>query len=236
MPNFIGYITHLAGLWHEVWLPVVLVLIFWCFPTGLVGWWLKAQPMRESELKLRLTMLVQRAGFQQITLNVWPVTRRKRANAMVSGFFRFRIDIADYFIRQFKLEELEFILAHELGHVKRKHIWKRRMIAFLGIPPWVGLKILLGGTALLPAVMVVLVYLILYYGVFHQYISRRQELEADEYSLELGISPAVAMATLSRLGRRYQWRRWYLPIDWFLAHPARMVRVKNIMRVANIQD
>lgn len=236
MPNPICSINHLlTELWPALWWPVALVLIFWCFPTGLVGWWLKSVPMRESELKHRLSALILQAGFHHISLNVWPATRRKRANAMVSGFFAFRIDIADYFIRQLRVEELEFILAHELGHVKRRHIWIRRIVAFLGVPPWVGLNIVLERAGVLPGAVVIVVYLVLYYGLFHQYIARQQELEADEYALELGLSPQVVVAALSRLGRN-QRRKWYVLDERFLSHPPIKVRISNILRIANLPD
>lgn len=55
----------------------------------------------------------------------WPGSKNKTANAVVSGFFKKRIFVTDYLMENLSRDEIEAIVAHEIGHIKKGHLWIR---------------------------------------------------------------------------------------------------------------
>jgi STE24 endopeptidase len=84
----------------------------------------KFTPLPEGSLRERLLGLGRRAGFLARGIQVMDGSRRSRhSNAFFTGFGRFRkIVLFDTLIQQLTEPELEAVLAHEIGHFKKKHI------------------------------------------------------------------------------------------------------------------
>lgn len=87
----------------------------------------KLTPLTDGPLRDRLLELGRRAGFSAQTILVMDGSKRSRhSNAFFTGFGRFRkIVLFDTLIAQLTVEELEAVLAHEMGHYKLGHIPKR---------------------------------------------------------------------------------------------------------------
>lgn len=86
----------------------------------------KFTPLPEGALRERLLSLGHRTGFVSSTIQVMDGSKRSRhSNAFFTGFGRFRkIVLFDTLIQQLTEPELEAVLAHEIGHYKKKHIPK----------------------------------------------------------------------------------------------------------------
>lgn len=86
----------------------------------------KFTPLPEGSLRQRLLSLGERTGFSSRTIQVMDGSKRSRhSNAFFTGFGSFRkIVLFDTLINQLSEPELEAVLAHEIGHYKRKHIPK----------------------------------------------------------------------------------------------------------------
>lgn len=86
----------------------------------------KLEPLAEGDLKARLLTLGEKTGFSAQTILVMDGSKRSsHSNAFFTGFGRFRkIVLFDTLIEQLTVDELEAVLAHEIGHYKRRHVLK----------------------------------------------------------------------------------------------------------------
>src|SRR5947209_19871196 len=86
----------------------------------------KFTPLPEGSLRERLLSLGKRTGFTARSIQVMDGSRRSRhSNAFFTGFGRFRkIVLFDTLVQQLAELELEAVLAHEIGHYKKKHLPK----------------------------------------------------------------------------------------------------------------
>jgi STE24 endopeptidase len=86
----------------------------------------KFTPLPEGSLRERLLQLAERTRFRARSVQVMDGSKRSRhSNAFFTGFGRFRkIVLFDTLIQQLAEPELEAVLAHEIGHFKKKHIPK----------------------------------------------------------------------------------------------------------------
>lgn len=102
----------------------------------------KFTPLPEGALRERLLKLAQRTGFVANSIQVMDGSKRSRhSNAFFTGFGRFRkIVLFDTLIQQLSESELEAVLAHEIGHYKKKHIPK--MLLFSTLTSLVGFYVI----------------------------------------------------------------------------------------------
>jgi STE24 endopeptidase len=95
----------------------------------------KFTPLPEGSLRDRLLALGERTGFRAQSIQVMDGSKRSRhSNAFFTGFGQFRkIVLFDTLIQQLSEPELEAVLAHEIGHYKKKHILKMVGWAAVGL-------------------------------------------------------------------------------------------------------
>ncbi len=93
----------------------------------------KFTPLPEGPLRQRLLQLAERTRFRARSIQVMDGSKRSRhSNAFFTGFGRFRkIVLFDTLLQQLAEPELEAVLAHEIGHYKKKHIPK--MLGFSAV-------------------------------------------------------------------------------------------------------
>ncbi|MBP6095347.1 MAG: M48 family metallopeptidase [Methyloversatilis sp.] len=97
------------------------------YPTLIAPLFNKFEPMPEGELRSRIEGLLARCGFRADGLFVMDGSRRSaHGNAYFTGFGKGkRIVFFDTLLNRLGADEIEAVLAHELGHYKHHHIWKR---------------------------------------------------------------------------------------------------------------
>ena len=180
-------------------------------PTVIMPLFNKFLPLEDGPLKQVISRLLERCGFTAGGLFVMDGSRRSRhSNAFFSGFGAAkRIVLFDTLIEKLGESEIEAVLAHELGHFKRKHILKGMLMMFamsllffgaLGYlmnQPWFYHG--LGVTHASPAMALLLLTLVLpvFTFVLHpilSYSSRKREFEADAYAAEQTSAEALIRA------------------------------------------
>src|SRR5438067_8827549 len=95
----------------------------------------KFTPLPEGALRERLFALAQRTDFATRSIDVMDGSKRSRhSNAFFTGFGRFRkIVLFDTLVAQLNEPELESVLAHEIGHYKKRHVLKLLGVSIAGV-------------------------------------------------------------------------------------------------------
>jgi STE24 endopeptidase len=176
------------------------------------------RPLRDADVRQRVLDLAGRAGVPVDQVYEVDASRRTRkANAYFTGLGRTkRIVLYDTLLAGSGPEEVELVLAHEIGHWRRAHIWKGIGLSLLGmgIALWCGARVLewaarrgafhLAGpadVAGLPLFLFVLLVMHLASLPIQTGISRHFEREADRTSLELTGNAAAFIRSEVQLAR-----------------------------------
>ncbi|NLM38137.1 MAG: M48 family metalloprotease [Firmicutes bacterium] len=202
---------------------------------------LKASALEDAGLRERLNQLFAKAGIKPAQFYQWPTKEKKVANALVVGLVKPKVFIGDYYLENAEPGEIEATIAHEIGHLKHKHLFKRLLYLVGGIAEvvlvgslldwyekatgkeiniYLGLAILLG-----PFLLYISLGLLQYY--------RSQEKKADEFALEIGIKPEVMINALLKLGRLNHMVTKLKKLDErFQTHPSMARRIEQIEKIS----
>jgi STE24 endopeptidase len=114
-----------------VWMAFNLLALV-LYPTLIAPLFNKFEPLQDEALKARVNALMQRCGFAAKGLFVMDGSKRSaHANAYFTGFGAAkRVVFFDTLLQQLSPAEIDAVLAHELGHYKRRHILKRIVLMF----------------------------------------------------------------------------------------------------------
>jgi len=241
-----------SAWWFWVWLfwSAFNLLILFVYPTWIAPLFNKFSPLADGEMKSRIEALLSRCGFRSSGLFVMDGSKRSsHGNAYFTGFGNNkRIVFFDTLLARLAPPEVEAVLAHELGHFRRRHVLKRIVLMFaasLGFlwllgqlidAPWfyTGLGVPAQSTALVLILffLVVPVFTFPFTPVLSQ-ISRRHEFEADAYA-----AAQTAAAALSRaLVKLYEDNAATLTPDplhslFYDSHPPAAVRIARLQAAA----
>jgi len=199
---FLWLMARMGSLWwlyaRATWVAFSLVVQF-LYPTVFVRWFNKFSPLEDASLRSRIEGLLAKCGFRSRGLFVMDGSKRSsHGNAYFTGFGAAkRIVLFDTLVSRLAPPEIEAVLAHELGHFSRRHVWKRMGLAFgasLGIlcllgwligQEWfytaLGVRSRSTAMALVLFFMVVPVFAFLLQPLASLY-SRLHEFEADAYA------------------------------------------------------
>ena len=193
--------TPLSWLWAWLGWMVFNALLLFIYPVVIAPLFNKFTPMPESEHKQKLDALLTRCGFSAAGLFVMDGSKRSaHANAYFTGFGKNRrIVLFDTLLNQLSPEQLEAVLAHEIGHYQRKHLQKR-LVLMAGVSLallWILFQLLnapwfyadLGVDYANPATALALFSLtmplcLLPLTPLSNALSRKHEYEADAYAAE----------------------------------------------------
>ncbi|MBU3711580.1 MAG: M48 family metallopeptidase [Limnohabitans sp.] len=192
--------------WLYAWGALVAYQLFvmWIAPNVIMPLFNKFTPLEDETLKERVSRLMARAGFTAKGFFVMDGSRRSaHSNAFFTGFGASkRVVFFDTLLQQLNPDEMEAVLAHELGHFKHRHILKMMATSFvmtlLGLAllgwlsqqPWfyTGLGVMPNmssandALALLLFMMVVPLFTF-FFSPLSAGRSRRFEFEADAYAV-----------------------------------------------------
>jgi STE24 endopeptidase len=226
------------------------VLLLAIYPIWIAPLFNKFKPMDNAALKERIERLLARCGFKVKGLVVMDGSlRSSHGNAYFTGFGQSkRIVFFDTLIERLSAPEVEAVLAHELGHFKRRHVVKRIawtfaasffflwLLGYLLDQPWFyqGLNVATPSPAmaLILFVMVIPNFTFLLQPLSAMY-SRKHEFEADQYAAQ----NASASDLVSALVKLYKDNASTLTPDplhsmYYDSHPPALARIGRLQTQA----
>ena len=238
--------------WFYAWLlwTTFSLLMIWAWPVFIAPLFNRFSALEDASLKSRIDSLLQRCGFQSEGVYVIDGSRRSaHGNAYFTGFGKNkRIVFYDTLLETLSEDEVEAVLAHELGHFKRHHIKKSLLISllitFLGFAllAWLmesswfytamGVEAASTHTALLLFVLTMPVFTYFVSPLFSA-LSRKHEFEADEFAK----SNSDYRALISALVNMYRDNASTLTPDpvhsmFYDSHPPASIRINHLKSVA----
>nr|CAA6830658.1 MAG: Peptidase M48 [uncultured Thiotrichaceae bacterium] len=202
---FILWLMESAGAywWIYAWagLTAFSLLMTWAYPKFISPLFNKFKPLEEGEVADRVNSLLERTGFNSKGVFVMDGSKRSgHGNAYFTGFGKNkRIVFFDTLLEHLTPSQVEAVLAHELGHFKRKHIVKGMalsiamtfagfaVLAWLMQQEWfyTGLGVSQSSTYMaLILFMVVSPVFTFFIGPLMSRLSRKHEFEADEFAAQ----------------------------------------------------
>jgi STE24 endopeptidase len=121
--------------WIYVWaiLSLFTITMMWIYPTFIAPIFNKFKPLENNSLRNRIDSLLERTGFGSDGIFIMDGSKRSsHGNAYFTGIGRNkRIVFFDTLLKGMEDEEIEAILAHELGHFHHKHVRQRIVSSFI---------------------------------------------------------------------------------------------------------
>ncbi|MDH5594539.1 MAG: M48 family metallopeptidase [Gammaproteobacteria bacterium] len=199
---FLWLMENAGSLWWfyawAVWMGFAL-LMMWAYPAFIAPLFNKFEALEDESLATRIQNLLERCGFKSKGIFVMDGSKRSaHGNAYFTGLgANKRIVFFDTLIKSLSPDEVEAVLAHELGHFKRKHIQKRIGVTFvtsligLWLLGWVmqqewfyhglGVQASSNYIALMLFMLVSPVFTFFMHPIM-SFFSRKHEFEADDFA------------------------------------------------------
>ncbi len=236
-------------IWGFALLFTFQLLMLVLYPKLILPLFNKLTPLPEGDLRNRLLALADRTGFKASTIEVMDGSKRSgHSNAFFTGFGRFRrIVLFDTLVAQLAPDELEAVLAHEVGHYKKGHIPRMLLlsavmqfaafaaIAWLVWAPWFNTSFGLPAGELAPSFLLfgLLSGLVTFwFSPLGNLLSRKHEYEADAFAREAMGGPLPLVGALRQLAQKnlsnLTPHRWYS--GFYYSHPTLVEREQALQR------
>ncbi len=239
--------------WLYAWLALTAfsILMMWAYPKFIAPLFNKFKPLEEGEVLDRLTSLLKRTGFNSDGVFIMDGSKRSsHGNAYFTGFGKTkRIVFFDTLLKHLSPTQVEAVLAHELGHFKRKHVFKG-MIASITMT-FIGFAILAWlmkqawfytafGVSESSTYMALIIFMLVspaftfFIGPIMARWSRKHEFEADEFAAQQSDAGELITALVSL----YKKNAGTLTPDplysaFYDSHPPASIRIAHLRSVGN---
>jgi Zn-dependent protease with chaperone function len=248
--SLIILIYHYTGEWFWLlaWAVITLfsLLMSFFYSEWIVPLFNKQTPLEVGELRTAIETFAQKAGFQLNNIYLMDGSKRStKANAYFTGFGKKkRIVLFDTLLDELDTDEIVAVLAHEIGHYKKKHVIQSMTLSVLttGITLYI-LSLFLNNKELAEALggtqasfhLGLIGFGLLFspisemLGLIMNFISRKNEYEADAFATQYGLGEAlisalkkISVKSLSNLNPH----PWI--VFWGYSHPTLLQRIKAI--------
>jgi STE24 endopeptidase len=240
--------------WLYCWVAVVVfsLIMQYVAPNLIMPLFNKFKPLDQGELREAIEAYTRSVGFPVNNITVMDGSRRSsKSNAFFTGFGRNkRTALFDTLIANHSVPELVAVLAHEVGHYKKKHIVQSTLISIIhtGLLFFI-LSLVIKSGGLFQAFYVdqqsvytgLLFFGLLYtpielvFSLLMNVLSRWHESEADRFAAETVADPKVMVEALKKLSKTNLSSLTPHPFYVFLnySHPPLLARIREILKVSH---
>jgi STE24 endopeptidase len=244
---FIQYLPTSWWFWGWLFFTLFEILLLWLYPVVIAPLFNKYEPIKDELLRDRIIELMARVGLKAKGIyQVDEGKRSKHTNAYFTGIGRTkRIVLFDTLLASHSHDEILAVLAHEIGHWKKKHILKQLIFMIIGslvglylvylIVNWPPLYKTFGlqQTPVYAGLLLVSVYFScigFFFSPLGAIMTRRYERQADKMAHELTGTSEPMINALKRLAKdnltNLHPHPWYV---WFYySHPPLIERIEYL--------
>ena len=238
------------NFWIYTWILITVFTIFMTlfYSSLIVPLFNKQTPLEKGDLRSQIEQFASKANFKLDNIFVIDGSKRStKANAYFSGFGpKKRIVLYDTLINDLKTEEIVAVLAHEVGHYKKKHVFINMLISLVltGFTLYI-LSLMLQSSLLSQALSVeissfhigLIAFGVLYSpisevtGIIMNYISRKFEYQADNYA-KTNYSGKELISALKKLSKNSLSNLTPHKANVFVhySHPSLLNRIQNLLK------
>ncbi len=238
------------NFWIYTWILITVFTIFITlfYSSLIVPLFNKQTPLEEGKLRSKIEQFSLKVGFKLDNIFVIDGSKRStKANAYFSGFGpKKRIVLYDTLINDLETDEIVGVLAHEIGHYKKKHVFINMLISVVltGFTLYI-LSLMLKSSLLSQALSVnlpsfhigLIAFGVLYSpiseitGIIMNYISRKFEYQADNYA-KTNYSGKELISALKKLSKNSLSNLTPHKANVFIhySHPSLLNRVQNLLK------
>ena len=235
--------------WLYCWIGVVVIgfIIQFLAPVLIMPLFNKFTPLQDGDLKQKINEYADSQNFHVKGIFTMDGSKRSsKLNAFFTGFGKFRkIVFFDTLMEKLSSDEILAVLAHEMGHFKRNHIWKMLFISTLqtGLLFYL-LSLFIKNESLFAAFQMdhLSIYASLFFFAFiyaplntilsiaFHYLSRIHEFEADQYAVETTGKPEMLITGLKKLSKENLSNLTPHPLKVFISysHPPVLTRIRTL--------
>ena len=247
---FFYVLNEFGSMW---WLPlaaglfIISVVLGRIAPVLILPLFYKVSPIDNNELKERIERLAKDAGIKVENVYKFDMSRNtKKANAAFTGLGKSkRILLGDTLLENYTQDEIETVIAHEMGHYKKKHIIKNIILGtvtsfltlFIVAFLYENTIALFGYNSIteiaaLPVLSLWAALIGLIQSPFDNILSRKFEYEADEYAVIATNKPLPYISTLEKLTEQNLADKDPHPfVEWFFySHPSINNRINALKK------
>ncbi|MCJ7553918.1 MAG: M48 family metallopeptidase [Ignavibacteriaceae bacterium] len=241
------------------WLPFAIFMFFisvvlsQIFPVFILPIFYKIKQIENESLKQNISELAKNAGLKVENVYSFDISKNtKKANAAFTGLGKTkRIILGDTLLDSYTENEIETVIAHEVGHYKHKHITKNIVIGTLSSfvtlfliaklyessLDWFGFESI-KQVAALPLLTLWSIIIGLITTPFGNILSRKFEYEADRYAINVTRKPISFINTLEKLTEQNLGDKEPHPfVEWFFySHPSINNRISAIRKFSNLRN
>lgn len=215
--TLMGFAPQTWWLWASIVILILTVVLSNLAPVLIFPLFYKYRPLENEELINRLTRLAEQAGAHVQGVYAFDMSSKTvAANAAVMGLGNTRrIILGDTLINNFSVDEIETVLAHEMGHHVHKDVTKgivvQSLLTLVGF--WIADAVMHWGIAAFgyysltdPATLPLLMVALTIFGLITMPLgnawSRWREVKADTYALEITQNPQAFISAMTRLANQ----------------------------------
>ncbi|MBF0206659.1 MAG: M48 family metallopeptidase [Oligoflexia bacterium] len=258
VPIFAGLVwimetVNIWWVWAWIFLTMIQLLLTWLFPVLIAPFFNKFSPLPEGEVKVEVERLLARTNFSYKGLFVMDASKRSaHGNAYFTGFGNFRrVVFYDTLLKSLTPSEVVAVLAHEVGHYKKKHVMKFLLLSIIG--SGVGLWVLWmlahaqwffatfaipqpsNYLALIIFSLIAPIFMFIFTPIF-SWLSRRHEFSADSYAAKMASSADL----ISALMKMFKDNASTLTPDplyalFYYSHPDASTRIQYLQRLSECE-
>ncbi len=202
-------------IWTAIFWIIFTIVLSRVAPVVILPLFFKVKPLSDDDLRTRLMSLAEKCGSK--VNGVFEIDLSKKtvkANAALAGLGKTRrVLLGDTMLKEYTHDEIEAVLAHELGHHKKGHIMK--LLVFGAAANFIGFYIAslvfnalswrlnlrgVSDLAGFPFLLLIFFFFALVMMPVQNGLSRKFEREADRFALEITGNPGAFISMMGKLG------------------------------------